>query len=73
MSSDRRSDRREDTDLPPDLTEKIDSADETAAAAVRREQLLAFLADDTPAWKDEDHPELSSGAEAWIRKLGTGL
>ncbi len=22
-----------------------------------------------PIWKDEDHPELRDGAEAWVRKL----
>jgi hypothetical protein len=33
---------------------------------LRRRRLLAFLQDDTPAWKDKDHPELVPGTGAWV-------
>ncbi len=42
---------------------------ECAEAEVRRRRLLQFLQDDTPAWKDEDHPELANGTYAWVRSL----
>jgi hypothetical protein len=36
----------------------------------RKEQLLAFLAREEPAWRDEDHPELVAvGTYAWVRAL----
>ena len=40
-----------------------------AQAEVRKRRLLAFIEDDTPAWKDEDHPELADGAYAWVKKM----
>lgn len=65
--------------LPQDLVKEIDSIVgprgrsaflvETAREAIRRRKLLRFLESDVPAWKDEDHPELSRGAAAWVRKL----
>lgn len=65
--------------LPQDLVREIDAIVgprgrsaflvETAREAIRRRRLLRFLEDDTPAWKDEDHPELSRGAAAWVRQL----
>ena len=36
---------------------------------VRRERLLKALANREPIWKDEDHPELAAGADAWVRGL----
>lgn len=36
---------------------------------IRRRRLVQFLDSPEPAWKDEDHPELSGGAEAWVRKM----
>jgi Arc/MetJ-type ribon-helix-helix transcriptional regulator len=57
---------------------------ETAEAEVRRrlgnasqaeekkKRLQAFLRDDMPAWKDEDHPELADGAYAWVKKMRQG-
>lgn len=42
---------------------------ETAQAELKRRKLLAFLANDEPAWRDEDHPELAGGAEVWVRGL----
>jgi hypothetical protein len=36
----------------------------------RRERLLAFLAREEPAWRDEDHPDLVAvGTYAWVRAL----
>ena len=65
--------------LPQDLVREIDSIVgprgrsavlvETAREAVRRRKLLRFLENDTPAWKDEDHPELSDGSDAWVREV----
>jgi hypothetical protein len=66
--------------LPTDLIREIDAIVgprgrsaflvETAREAVRRKKLLRFLeSDDSPAWKDTDHPELSRGAGAWVRRL----
>lgn len=65
--------------LPQELIEQIDALVgprgrsaflvETAQAEVRKRRLLAFLRSDEPAWKDEDHPELANGADAWIREM----
>jgi hypothetical protein len=41
-----------------------------AESEVRRRKLLAFLDSDTPAWRDEDHPELAEmGTAEWVRSL----
>lgn len=42
---------------------------ETARAELKRRKLLEFLRSDEPVWRDEDHPELANGSEAWIRSL----
>ncbi len=42
---------------------------ESAQLEVQRRQLLQFLQDETPAWKDEAHPELAQGSSAWVRSL----
>jgi hypothetical protein len=43
---------------------------ETAAKEVKRRKLLAFLASDEPAWRDENHPELvEMGTAEWVRSL----
>jgi len=65
--------------LPQDLVREIDAIVgprgrsaflvETAREAVRRRKLLQFLESDAPGWKDADHPELSDGSGAWVRKL----
>jgi hypothetical protein len=65
--------------LPEDLLREIDSLVgprgrsaflvETARNEVRRHRLLRFLQSKDPAWKDENHPELASGAGNWVRKL----
>lgn len=65
--------------LPQDLVREIDAIVgprgrsaflvETAREAVRRRKLLQFLESDTPGWKDANHPELSDGSGAWVRKL----
>ena len=65
--------------LPQDLVREIDAIVgprgrsaflvETAREAVRRRKLLQVLESDSPGWKDADHPELSHGSVAWVRKL----
>jgi len=65
--------------LPEELIEEIDKAVgprgrsaflvETARAELRRRRLLAFLGDDNPAWKPQDHPEFVNGTEAWVKKI----
>lgn len=48
-----------------DETENLEDDDRR-----RKELLLAFLASDEPAWRDEDHPDLvAMGTYAWVRKL----
>ena len=71
--------RRAHVLLPEDLVKEIDSLVgprgrsaflvDTARNEVRRQKLLKFLENDTPAWKDKDHPELHQGAARWVRKL----
>ncbi|MGA9039081.1 MAG: hypothetical protein WB421_00975 [Terriglobales bacterium] len=65
--------------LPDDLLREIDllvgprgrSAFlvETARNEVRRQKLLQFLENKEIAWKDNAHPELDGGSDAWVRKL----
>ena len=65
--------------LPDDLLQEIDALVgprgrssflvETARNEVRRRKLLQYLEGETPAWKDEDHPELKDGAAEWVRKM----
>ena len=42
---------------------------ETVRAELQRRKLLEFLRSDEPVWRDEDHPELANGSEAWVRSL----
>jgi hypothetical protein len=65
--------------LPDDLLADVDALvgprgrsaflTEVIREAVNRRRLLALLSSKEPIWKDEDHPELASGAEAWVRKM----
>jgi hypothetical protein len=65
--------------LPQELIEEIDAVVgprgrsaflvETARAELRRRRLLTFLRDDQPAWSDMDHPELSAGTGAWVKRI----
>jgi hypothetical protein len=65
--------------LPEDLAREIDALAgrrgrtaflvETAREEVRRRKLLRFLEGDSPAWRSEDHPELTQGAALWVRNL----
>ena len=71
--------RRAHVILPEDLVREIDSIVgsrgrasflvETAREAIRRRKLLRFLESDEVVWKGADHPELSRGAAAWVKKL----
>jgi hypothetical protein len=65
--------------LPHELIEEIDllvgprgrSAFlvETARAELRRRRLLSFLRTEHPAWKEQNHPELTQGTSTWIKEL----
>ena len=65
--------------LPEDLLADIDALVgqrgrsaflvEVLQEEVRRRRLLQILSDPEPIWKDEDHPELAEGSDAWVRKL----
>jgi hypothetical protein len=65
--------------IPGDLLREIDALVgprgrsafllETARQEVKRRKLLRFLENEQPAWKAEDHPELTGGGAAWVRQL----
>jgi hypothetical protein len=65
--------------LPADLIKEIDAAvgprgrsafiAEVTRAELRRRWLLDYFTKGKPIWKDEDHPELAQGTEAWVRSL----
>ena len=68
--------------VPKDLVTQIDELAgergrsafvvEKMTAAVKRERLLNFLEDmeKSPAWKDEDHPELAkAGTAAYVHNM----
>ena len=71
--------RRTHVILPADLLADIDALVgqrgrsaflvEVLRDEVRRRRLLQILSDPEPIWKDEDHPELAHGAEAWVRQM----
>lgn len=71
---------REIIELPVELVKDIDALVgeakrgdflvETAQKEVKRRKLLAFLANEEPAWRDEDHPDLADfGSAEWVRQL----
>ena len=39
---------------------------------IRRREQMAALEEAGGCWKDEDHPELANGSEAFIRALRSG-
>jgi len=65
--------------LPVDLVAEIDKRvgkrarsrflAHLAARELRRLRQLEALEKAAGSWKDEDHPELKDGSEAWVRKL----
>jgi metal-responsive CopG/Arc/MetJ family transcriptional regulator len=65
--------------LPEDLAREIDALAgrrgrsaflvETAREEVRRRKLLRFLEEESPAWREQDHPELAKGAARFVREL----
>ena len=71
--------RRAHVFLPDDLLAEVDALvgprgrsaflTEVVREAVNGRRLLQFLSSQEPIWKDEDHPELAQGANAWIRQL----
>lgn len=42
---------------------------ELAQREIKIHQQREALREAAGAWKDEDHPELKDGAEAWVRKM----
>lgn len=36
---------------------------------IRRREQLEALAEAAGSWKDEDHPELANGGDAWVRQM----
>jgi hypothetical protein len=42
---------------------------EALGREIRRREQLEALEQAVGAWKDEDHPELASGADTWVREL----
>ena len=71
--------KRAQINLPDDLLADIDTLVgqrdrsaflvEVLREEVRRRRLLQILDNPEPVWKDDDHPELVNGAEAWVREL----
>ena len=71
--------RRTHVLLPHDLLREIDAIAgprgrttflvESAREAVRRKKLLRFLESPAAVWHDRDHPEMKSGAAAWVHRL----
>lgn len=65
--------------LPDELVKQIDALVgprgrnaflvETAQAELKKRRLLEFLRSDEVIWKDEDHPELANGTEAWVQEM----
>jgi hypothetical protein len=65
--------------LPKELIEEIEAVvgprgrsvflAEAARAELRRRRLLTSLRDDQPAWSKKDHPELSAGTGAWVKRI----
>ena len=42
---------------------------ELIESELRRREQLAALQEAPGSWKDEDHPELGNGSEAWVRQM----
>jgi hypothetical protein len=65
--------------LPQELIEEIDAVVgprgrsafmvEAARAELRRRRLLTFLHDDQPTWREKNHPEVSAGSGAWVKRI----
>jgi metal-responsive CopG/Arc/MetJ family transcriptional regulator len=71
--------RRAHVILPVDVVADIDKLvgkrgrsaflTEVAREEIQRRQQREALREAAGAWKDEDHPELKDGVEAWVRKM----
>lgn len=71
--------RRAHIVLPEDLVREIDRAvgarkrsafiAELARRELKRRRLLEILERRDPIWRDEDHPELAGGSDAWVSRL----
>ena len=65
--------------IPPHLAAELDQlagpghrsefAVEVLNREVQRRRLLKIFENKEPIWKDEDHPELAQGADAWVRQM----
>jgi hypothetical protein len=71
--------RRVRVALPVELVVEIDKLvgkrghsaflTDVARDEIQRRQQRQALREAAGAWKDEDHPELKDGAEAWVRQM----
>jgi hypothetical protein len=65
--------------IPPHLAAELDQlagpghrsefAVEVLNREVQRRRLLKIFENKEPIWKDEDHPELAQGSDAWVRQM----
>jgi hypothetical protein len=65
--------------IPPKLVAQIDKIAghghrtefivEVLEREIRRREQLAAIEEATGSWKDEDHPELGNGSDAWVRQM----
>ncbi len=71
--------RRAQVLIPEELLRKIDQMfgkrkrswfiTQAIQKELKRLSLLETLKETAGAWKDEEHPELSEGADRWVEKL----
>lgn len=65
--------------IPPKVAAQIDKIAghghrtefivEVLEREIRRREPLGAIQEATGAWKDEDHPELANGSDAWARQM----
>lgn len=66
--------------LPQDLVSQIDKIAgkrgrsaflaDLARREIKRLGLVEILKQEEPIWRDEDHSELSAGADQWVQRIG---
>ena len=64
---------------PPDVVAEVDRLAgprkrnaflvELARREIKRQRLLKVFENSEPIWKDEDHPELADGSDAWVKQM----
>jgi hypothetical protein len=65
--------------LPGELVQEIDEIAgsrgrsaflaDLARREIKRRRLLKVFQSEEPIWRDEDHPELQTGAAEWVRQI----